>query len=187
MVTIAMTSPTLTEIVYDAWAIWSKPVNYTYDRQRQSDTINSMSWYSSLKHMIEPSHSSMLESLTPWRLSRKCVDRPQPGPEWPDCPKNGVSVDAVVRRRAIIQTGSRYSRLTKMGFVKSSDYYAFGFLDPAHVIRGCKPSDQPATAGSNDDKSDETMDLQVEDHMLHGAGEMEKPWNDSDPAMSESD
>jgi hypothetical protein len=35
------------------------------------------------------------------------------------------------------KSGSRFSRLPKIGFVESSDHYAFGFLDPAHVIRGC--------------------------------------------------
>lgn len=33
--------------------------------------------------------------------------------------------------------GFREARLPKVGFVESSDDYAFGFLDPKHVIRGC--------------------------------------------------
>ena len=32
--------------------------------------------------------------------------------------------------------GFRHARLPKIGFVKSSDYYAFTFLDPAQVIQG---------------------------------------------------
>ncbi|KAF8955098.1 hypothetical protein BDZ97DRAFT_1675233, partial [Flammula alnicola] len=32
--------------------------------------------------------------------------------------------------------GFRYARLPKLGFVPSTDEYAFTFLDPAHVIRG---------------------------------------------------
>ena len=32
--------------------------------------------------------------------------------------------------------GFRSARLPKIGFIESSDYYAFTFLDPAHVIRG---------------------------------------------------
>ncbi|KAJ4467212.1 hypothetical protein C8J55DRAFT_565472 [Lentinula edodes] len=35
------------------------------------------------------------------------------------------------------QSGSRNARLPKVGFVPESDPFAFGFLDPAHVIRGC--------------------------------------------------
>lgn len=33
--------------------------------------------------------------------------------------------------------GFRQARLPKIGFVLSSDDYAFGFLDPRHVVRGC--------------------------------------------------
>lgn len=33
--------------------------------------------------------------------------------------------------------GFRQARLPKIGFVPSSDEYAFGFLDPRHVVRGC--------------------------------------------------
>jgi hypothetical protein len=32
--------------------------------------------------------------------------------------------------------GIRYARLPKIGFIESTDQYAFTFLDPAHVIRG---------------------------------------------------
>jgi len=32
--------------------------------------------------------------------------------------------------------GFRYARLPKIGFVESTDEYAFTFLDPAQVIRG---------------------------------------------------
>ena len=32
--------------------------------------------------------------------------------------------------------GFHYARLPKIGFVESTDAYAFTFLDPAHVIRG---------------------------------------------------
>jgi hypothetical protein len=32
--------------------------------------------------------------------------------------------------------GIRFGRLPKIGFVKSTDNYAFTFLDPAQVIRG---------------------------------------------------
>jgi len=35
------------------------------------------------------------------------------------------------------KSGSSCSHLPKIGFVESSDDYAFGFLDPAHIIRGC--------------------------------------------------
>lgn len=35
------------------------------------------------------------------------------------------------------QSGFRHARLPKLGFVESSDDFAFSFLDPAHVIRGC--------------------------------------------------
>ncbi|RDB16223.1 hypothetical protein Hypma_003115 [Hypsizygus marmoreus] len=33
--------------------------------------------------------------------------------------------------------GFRQARLPKVGFVESTDDYAFTFLDPAHIIRGC--------------------------------------------------
>ena len=33
--------------------------------------------------------------------------------------------------------GFHHARLPKVGYVESSDDYAFGFLDPKHVIRGC--------------------------------------------------
>jgi len=33
--------------------------------------------------------------------------------------------------------GFRRAVLPKIGFVPSTDEYAFGFLDPKHVIRGC--------------------------------------------------
>jgi hypothetical protein len=32
--------------------------------------------------------------------------------------------------------GFHYARLPKIGFVESTDQYAFTFLDPTHVIRG---------------------------------------------------
>ncbi|KAJ3831265.1 hypothetical protein F5878DRAFT_676704 [Lentinula raphanica] len=35
------------------------------------------------------------------------------------------------------RSGSHYARLPKVGFVDESDPFAFGFLDPARVIRGC--------------------------------------------------
>jgi hypothetical protein len=35
------------------------------------------------------------------------------------------------------QHGFRRARLPKIGFVPSTDEYAFGFLDPKHVIRCC--------------------------------------------------
>ncbi|KAJ3886660.1 hypothetical protein GG344DRAFT_81499 [Lentinula edodes] len=35
------------------------------------------------------------------------------------------------------QSGSSKARLPKVGFVPESDPFAFGFLDPAHIIRGC--------------------------------------------------
>ena len=33
--------------------------------------------------------------------------------------------------------GKRQAKLPKIGFVPDSDEFAFGFLDPSHVIRGC--------------------------------------------------
>jgi hypothetical protein len=33
--------------------------------------------------------------------------------------------------------GRRQAKLPKMGFIPDSDEFAFGFLDPSHVIRGC--------------------------------------------------
>ena len=33
--------------------------------------------------------------------------------------------------------GRKQARLPKIGFVKDTDEYAFGFLDPSLVIRGC--------------------------------------------------
>ncbi len=33
--------------------------------------------------------------------------------------------------------GRKQARLPKIGFVPDSDELAFGFLDPAHIIRGC--------------------------------------------------
>jgi hypothetical protein len=33
--------------------------------------------------------------------------------------------------------GKRHAQLPKIGFVPDSDEFAFGFLDPSHVIRGC--------------------------------------------------
>lgn len=35
------------------------------------------------------------------------------------------------------RSGREYARLPKLGFVSEEDPFAFGFLDPAHVIRGC--------------------------------------------------
>lgn len=35
------------------------------------------------------------------------------------------------------RSGDRYARLPKVGFVDEADPFAFGFLDPAHIIRGC--------------------------------------------------
>ncbi|KAJ3713281.1 hypothetical protein C8R42DRAFT_563993, partial [Lentinula raphanica] len=35
------------------------------------------------------------------------------------------------------RSGPRYARLPKVGFVDETDPFAFGFLDPEHVIRGC--------------------------------------------------
>ncbi|KAJ3967322.1 hypothetical protein EV361DRAFT_871713 [Lentinula raphanica] len=35
------------------------------------------------------------------------------------------------------RSGHQCARLPKVGFVDESDPFAFGFLDPAHVIRGC--------------------------------------------------
>ncbi|KAJ3804443.1 hypothetical protein F5876DRAFT_53394, partial [Lentinula aff. lateritia] len=34
-------------------------------------------------------------------------------------------------------SGDRYARLPKVGFVDEADPFAFGFLDPAHIIWGC--------------------------------------------------
>ena len=34
-------------------------------------------------------------------------------------------------------SGSRRARLPKVGFVKSTDEFAFSFVDPANVVRGC--------------------------------------------------
>lgn len=34
------------------------------------------------------------------------------------------------------KSGFKYAKLPKVGFVPEDDEYAFGFLDPAHVIRG---------------------------------------------------
>jgi hypothetical protein len=34
-------------------------------------------------------------------------------------------------------SGKRQAKLPKIGFVPDSDEFAFGFLDPSHVIRGC--------------------------------------------------
>ena len=34
-------------------------------------------------------------------------------------------------------SGSRGARLPKVGFVESTDEFAFSFVDPAHVVRGC--------------------------------------------------
>lgn len=34
-------------------------------------------------------------------------------------------------------SGPKRARLPKVGFVDESDPYAFGFLDPVHIIRGC--------------------------------------------------
>ena len=33
--------------------------------------------------------------------------------------------------------GRKQARLPKIGFVPDSDEFAFGFLDPAHIIHGC--------------------------------------------------
>ena len=33
--------------------------------------------------------------------------------------------------------GKKHARLPKIGFVPDSDEFAFGFLDPSHVVRGC--------------------------------------------------
>jgi hypothetical protein len=33
--------------------------------------------------------------------------------------------------------GRKQARLPKVGFVPDSDEFAFGFLDPAHIVRGC--------------------------------------------------
>jgi hypothetical protein len=33
--------------------------------------------------------------------------------------------------------GQRQAKLPKIGFVPDSDEFAFGFLDPSHVVRGC--------------------------------------------------
>jgi hypothetical protein len=44
-----------------------------------------------------------------------------------------------VRWLAVVQSyrsGSKLARLPKIGFVEESDLDAFGFLDPAQVIRG---------------------------------------------------
>jgi hypothetical protein len=35
------------------------------------------------------------------------------------------------------RSGFRRARLPKIGFVESADDFAFGFVDPANVIRGC--------------------------------------------------
>ncbi|KAJ3768912.1 hypothetical protein FB446DRAFT_706633 [Lentinula raphanica] len=35
------------------------------------------------------------------------------------------------------RSGPQYARLPKVGFVDEGDPFAFGFLDPSHVIRGC--------------------------------------------------
>src|SRR6266581_9568840 len=34
-------------------------------------------------------------------------------------------------------SGKRQAKLPKIGFIPDSDEFAFGFLDPSHVIRGC--------------------------------------------------
>lgn len=33
--------------------------------------------------------------------------------------------------------GKKHAKLPKIGFVPDTDEFAFGFLDPAHVARGC--------------------------------------------------
>jgi hypothetical protein len=33
--------------------------------------------------------------------------------------------------------GQKHAQLPKIGFVPDSDEFAFGFLDPSHVVRGC--------------------------------------------------
>ena len=35
------------------------------------------------------------------------------------------------------RAGFRWARLPKIGFVEATDEYAFTFLDPSHIVRGC--------------------------------------------------
>ncbi|KAF7370032.1 hypothetical protein MSAN_00633200 [Mycena sanguinolenta] len=48
------------------------------------------------------------------------------------------------------RAGIKMARLPKVGFVEESDPYAFGFLDPQHVIRGCHLIPDFAAGRTND-------------------------------------
>ena len=54
-----------------------------------------------------------------------------------DGPANGVRNADIVVGGEGDRSGFKYCKLPKIGFVPESDRFAFGFLDPSVVIRGC--------------------------------------------------
>lgn len=117
-------------------------VNYTtYDVRRDQDTINPQShpdimvrspdtdtdaspyWYA---RVLAIYHVDVI-SMHP-RLTADVYGEPQ------------TLEVLLVRWFGIVpdqRAGFKAGRLTKVGFVEEEDEYAFSFLDPQHIIRGC--------------------------------------------------
>ncbi len=111
----------------------------TYDLQRESDTINPRTHPDIMLRSPETD-----EGAEPYWYARVIgIYHANVWAERMDIPGAGS-----VRRMEFLWvrwfgkepqyiSGSRGARLPKVGFVESTDEFAFSFVDPANVVRGC--------------------------------------------------
>ena len=72
-----------------------------------------------------------------WRLSCQCLGWMNRYPRHLEREADGFSLDVLVWKGAWIHFRFCRAHLPKVGFVKSTDEFAFSFVDPANVIHGC--------------------------------------------------
>jgi hypothetical protein len=114
----------------------------TYDVQRQTDTVNPRTCADVMVHAPAPDDED--DAGKPYWYARVLgIYHAKVSTSHPDAVNGGE-----VRRMEFLwvrwlgaEPGHRHgfprAVLPKIGFVPSTDEYAFGFLDPKHVIRGC--------------------------------------------------
>ena len=115
----------------------------TYDVQRQTDTVNTQSCPDVIVHAPPPDSDSDSLYEPYWYARVLGIYHAKVSCSHPD-----VAGGNEIRRMEFLwvrwlgaepgcRHGFRRAKLPKIGFVPSSDDYAFGFLDPRHVIRSC--------------------------------------------------
>ncbi|KAF8958621.1 hypothetical protein BDZ97DRAFT_1668206, partial [Flammula alnicola] len=108
----------------------------TYDLQRQSDTINPQTHPDIMLRSPETE-----EGADPYWYARVIgVYHANVWAERTDIPASRRMDFLWVRwlgREPDYLSGFRRARLPKIGFVESTDEFAFSFVDPANIVRGC--------------------------------------------------